>query len=101
MLSLPIMKILKFKKRQLLVSGLILGMSVGLAGCGSSLPSLGNLLEDKTVPKEVTGTPEELYRLGDARLTSGNYPVAVKYFEEVDRQQIGRASCRERVLSLV
>ncbi|MCP4933852.1 MAG: outer membrane protein assembly factor BamD [bacterium] len=61
-------------------------MSIALAGCGSSLPSIGNLLEDKSVPENVTGTPEELYRLGDARLTSGNYPVAVKYFEEVDRQ---------------
>ena len=86
MLSLPIMKLSKLKKHQLLVSGLFLGMSIALAGCGSSLPSIGNLLEDKSVPKEVTGTPEELYRIGDARLTSGNYPVAVKYFEEVDRQ---------------
>ena len=86
MLSLPIMKLLMFKKHSLLVPGILLAMTLGLAGCGSSLPSLGGLLEDKSVPKDVTGTPEELYRIGDARLTSGNYPVAVKYFEEVDRQ---------------
>ena len=86
MLSLSIMKLLTIKKNSLLVPGILLGMTLGLAGCGSTMPSLGGLFENKSVPKNVTGTPEELYRIGDARLTTGNYPVAVKYFEEVDRQ---------------
>ncbi len=86
MLSLPIMKSLKFNISQFLVLVMLLGLSVTLTGCGASMPSLGGIFEDKSVPKEVTGTPEELYKIGDARLTSGNYPVAVKYFEEVDRQ---------------
>ncbi len=57
MLSLPIMTKSKFKKPQYLVCGLFLGMSIALTGCGSSLPSFGGLLEDKSIPKEVTGTP--------------------------------------------
>lgn len=60
--------------------------ALALAGCGSSLPSMGGLLESKTAPKHITGTPEEMYKIGDARLASGNYVVAEKYFEEVDRQ---------------
>ena len=67
-------------------AGLLLGASLLLAGCGSSLPSIGSMLESKSAPKKITGTPEELYKIGDARLTSGNYAVAERYFEEVDRQ---------------
>ncbi len=57
-----------------------------LAGCGASLPSMGGIFEAKTAPKNITGTPEELYRIGDARMNTGNYVVAARYFEEVDRQ---------------
>ncbi len=63
-----------------------LGAVLGLSGCGSSMPSLGGILESKTAPKEITGTPEELYRIGDKRMNTGNYTVAIRYFEEVDRQ---------------
>ncbi len=72
--------------KSLLHVGVLLGTALVLTGCGSSMTSLGSLLESKTAPKDIKGTPEELYRLGDARLTSGNYTVAEKYFEEVDRQ---------------
>ena len=65
---------------------LCLGLLPGLAGCGSSLPSMGGLLENKSAPKEIKGSPEELYKIGDARMNTGNYVVAVRYFEEVDRQ---------------
>ena len=72
-----------------LAVGVLLGTTLMLAGCGSSLPSmpsLGGILESKAAPKNITGTPEELYRIGDQRMSTGNYTVAVKYFEEVDRQ---------------
>ena len=61
-------------------------VSIGLGGCGSSLPSMGSLFESKSAPKEITGTAEELYKIGDARMNTGNYVVASRYFEEVDRQ---------------
>ena len=70
----------------LLNIALLMGAALVLTGCGSSMPSLGSILESKTAPKNIKGTPEELYSIGDARLTSGNYAVAEKYFEEVDRQ---------------
>ena len=69
-----------------LISAMFLATTFGLAGCGSSLPSLGGIFESKSAPKDLKGTPEELYRIGDARMNTGNYTVAVKYFEEVDRQ---------------
>jgi outer membrane protein assembly factor BamD len=50
------------------------------------MPDMGGLFESKVAPKEITGTPEELYQIGDARLSSSNYKVAARYFEEVDRQ---------------
>jgi outer membrane protein assembly factor BamD len=71
---------------QRLALAICLGMLPGLAGCGSSTPSFGGIFESKTAPKNITGTPEELYRIGDARMNTGNYAVAIRYFEEVDRQ---------------
>ncbi len=64
----------------------LLGAALTMTGCGSSLPSISSMLESKSAPKDIKGTPEELYKIGDARLTSGNYTVAERYFEEVDRQ---------------
>ena len=61
--------------------------TLALTGCGGlSMPSMGGFLESKNAPKEVKGTAEELYSMGDKRLNSQNYNVAIKYFEEVDRQ---------------
>ena len=95
MLSLSIMKTTGLKKlrslsgsrsgTRLLALGLCLGASIVLSGCGS-MSSLGGMFESKSAPKNITGTPEELYRIGDERMNTGNYTVAVKYFEEVDRQ---------------
>ncbi len=67
----------------LLPVALLMLAGSGLSGCGSSIPAI---LESKTAPKKITGTPEEMYRIGDARLSTGNYAVAERYFEEVDRQ---------------
>ncbi len=96
MLSLTVMNIIGHRSRLQAVGdraglrgpvlALLLFLSVGLSACGSSVPSLGGLLESKTAPKNIKGTPEELYQIGDKRLNTGNYGVAVRYFEEVDRQ---------------
>ncbi len=69
-----------------MAQAVLVAMLLGLTGCGSSIPSIGALLESKSAPDKITGSPEELYRIGDERMNTGNYTVAVRYFEEVDRQ---------------
>ncbi len=76
----------RFSPKDLFNIVFLLGVALTLTGCGSSLSSIGSMLESKSAPKEIKGTPEELYKIGDARLASGNYVVAERYFEEVDRQ---------------
>ena len=65
---------------------LVFGAALLVSGCGSSLPSMGGLLESKAAPSEIKGSAEDLYKIGDARLNTQNYKVAAAYFEEVDRQ---------------
>jgi outer membrane protein assembly factor BamD len=61
---------------------LVVLVGLVLGGCGS----MGGLFSDNNVPKEITGTPDEIYAQGDQRLNTGHYTVAAAYFEEVDRQ---------------
>lgn len=74
-----------FAVRRVAFLALVAVVGVALSGCGSSM-SMGGLFESKTAPKDITGTPEEIFNKGDENLTKGNYTVAAAYFEEVDRQ---------------
>jgi outer membrane protein assembly factor BamD len=73
-----------FAAQRVALLALVLAAGLAVAGCGSL--SEGGLFEGSSAPKDISGTPEEIYGKGDDNLNKGKYTVAAAYFEEVDRQ---------------
>ena len=73
------------RARRVPLYGLFAAMTIGLAGCGGSLPSLGSLFGGESEPPIETRPAEDIFAEARAQLEDDEARNAARLFDEVER----------------